>query len=121
MLFSSPCHTRRFTILKLGEIQERFYRNWEEAEKYYSNATRIDPDRADAWFYLGQHYRLSVRSRARIVAHEHRRTHRRSRGCLCQLQTYAWRHAVAMSLTCACPALFCRVCRRATSSDRCRT
>ncbi len=24
----------------------------------YLNCTRLDPDRADAWFYLGQHYRL---------------------------------------------------------------
>lgn len=48
-----------FTILKLGEVHERFYRDWESAERYYQNCTRLDPDRADSWFYLGQHYRLA--------------------------------------------------------------
>jgi len=48
-----------FAILKLGEIYERFYHNWAEAETYYKNCTDRDPHRADAWFYIGQHYRLA--------------------------------------------------------------
>lgn len=47
-----------FALLKLGEIYERFYHDWPEAEKYYKNCTDNDPERADAWFYIGQHYRL---------------------------------------------------------------
>lgn len=47
-----------FATLKLGEIYERFYQDWAEAEKFYLNCTATDPERADAWFYIGQHYRL---------------------------------------------------------------
>jgi len=47
-----------FALLKLGEIYERFYHDWNTAEKYYLNCSESDPDRADAWFYIGQHYRL---------------------------------------------------------------
>jgi len=49
---------RWFSMLKLGEIYERFYRDWSMADKYYTECVRADPDRADAYFYLGQHYRL---------------------------------------------------------------
>src|SRR4051794_25082962 len=48
-----------FAHLKLGEIYERFYRDWPKAMKYYENCAREDPVRADPWFYLGQHYRLT--------------------------------------------------------------
>jgi len=47
-----------FALLKLGEIYERFYRDWPKAEYYYTNCSKQDPERADAWFYLGQHHRL---------------------------------------------------------------
>lgn len=50
-----------FTILKLGEINERFYNNWPQAEMHYLNCTKLDPERADPWFYLGQHHRLHGR------------------------------------------------------------
>jgi tetratricopeptide (TPR) repeat protein len=45
--------------LQLGEIQERFYRNWEKALPYYEWCVREDPERADATFYIGQHYRIN--------------------------------------------------------------
>lgn len=48
-----------FAVLKLGEIYERFKRDWNESEKYYELCVELDPERADAWFYLGQHYRLT--------------------------------------------------------------
>ena len=38
---------------QLGEIYERFYRDWSKALPYYEWCTREDPDRADAWFYIG--------------------------------------------------------------------
>lgn len=50
---------RWFAILKMGEISERFYKDWSKAEQYYLRCTKLDPARADAWFYIGQHYRLS--------------------------------------------------------------
>lgn len=46
-------------MLKLGEIYERFYRDWNEAEHWYTQCTTLDAERADAWFYIGQHYRLA--------------------------------------------------------------
>jgi len=52
-----------FTQLKLGEIYERFYRDRQEAERYYRNCTELDGERADGWFYLGQLYRLSGQPR----------------------------------------------------------
>jgi tetratricopeptide (TPR) repeat protein len=42
----------------LGEIYERFYNDWQQGEKYYLTCSETDPDRADSWFYIGQHYRL---------------------------------------------------------------
>merc|ERR1711871_296948 len=47
-----------FATLKLGEIYERFYNDWSIAKSYYTQATEQDAERADGWFYLGQHYRL---------------------------------------------------------------
>eukprot|EP00455_Lapot_gusevi_P045059 TRINITY_DN5725_c0_g3_i1.p1 TRINITY_DN5725_c0_g3~~TRINITY_DN5725_c0_g3_i1.p1 ORF type:complete len:518 (-),score=87.67 TRINITY_DN5725_c0_g3_i1:55-1608(-) len=49
-----------FAMLKLGEIFERFYKDWSNAKKWYDKCTKDDSERADAWFYLGQHYRLSA-------------------------------------------------------------
>lgn len=49
---------RWFALLKIGEIYERFYQNWSEASKYYKMCIDSDGDRADPWFYHGQHYRL---------------------------------------------------------------
>ncbi len=40
--------------VQLGEIYERFYKNWDQSEKYYLNCSQSDPVRADAWFYLGR-------------------------------------------------------------------
>lgn len=45
-----------FTILKLGEIYERFYNDWVEGERFYKLCIEKDKDRADPWFYIGQHY-----------------------------------------------------------------
>lgn len=47
-----------FTLMKLGEIYERFYHDWDESLKFYVLCTEKDGERADAWFYIGQHYRL---------------------------------------------------------------
>jgi len=47
-----------FALLKLGEIYERFYQDWTTGEKYYLTCSETDPERADSWFYIGQHYRL---------------------------------------------------------------
>ena len=49
---------RWFTMLKLGEINERYYNNWNEAERWYLECTKNDSARADPFFYLGQHFRL---------------------------------------------------------------
>ncbi|KAJ4463060.1 hypothetical protein PAPYR_310 [Paratrimastix pyriformis] len=46
---------RFFAMIKLGEIYERFYRNLEEAVRYYRMAADFDPERADAWFYWVSH------------------------------------------------------------------
>lgn len=56
---SGNAEERWFALLKLAEIFERFKREWSRAEVYYTNCTTLDAERADAWFYLGQHYRLS--------------------------------------------------------------
>lgn len=50
-----------FSILKLGEIYERFYRDWDKAKSYYERCAEQDPERADSFFYLGQYYRLRNR------------------------------------------------------------
>jgi hypothetical protein len=49
---------RWFAMLKLGEIFERFYAQWPVAEHWYNACVRLDRERADAFFYVGQHYRL---------------------------------------------------------------
>lgn len=49
---------RWFALLKLGEIYERWYQDWKTAEFYYRECTTDDPERADPFFYLGQHLRL---------------------------------------------------------------
>lgn len=38
---------------QLGEIYERFYRDWPKAFSYYESAFKLDGERADAWFYAG--------------------------------------------------------------------
>ncbi len=38
----------------MGEIYERFYRDWAKAEEMYTECVRDDPDRADPYFYLGE-------------------------------------------------------------------
>lgn len=61
---------RWFARLKLGEIHERFLNNWDNDEDgalhWYTACTEQDPHRADAWFYLGQWYRLRQRNREAI-------------------------------------------------------
>jgi hypothetical protein len=49
---------RWFAMLKLAEVYERFYRQWTEALFWYEQAVQLDGERADAFFYVGQHYRL---------------------------------------------------------------
>jgi len=56
---SGNVEERWFTMLKLGEINERYFSNWAEAERWYLECTKNDSARADAFFYLGQHYRLA--------------------------------------------------------------
>ena len=50
---------RWFAMLKLGEVSERFVKDWTRAEHWYTQAIDLDGDRADPPFYIGQHYRLS--------------------------------------------------------------
>jgi tetratricopeptide (TPR) repeat protein len=47
-----------FANAKLGEIHERFYRDWDKARHYYERCIKDDPERADPHFYIGQYYRL---------------------------------------------------------------
>jgi len=49
---------RWFALLKLAEIHERFLGQWDKAEAYYRRCIELDGERADPYFYLGQHYRL---------------------------------------------------------------
>ena len=49
---------RWFATLKLAEIHERFKNDWVRAEEYYTRCMELDSDRADPFFYVGQHYRL---------------------------------------------------------------
>ena len=50
---------RWFAMLKLGEVQERFVKDWAAAERWYLQAVELDGERVDPYFYLGQHFRLS--------------------------------------------------------------
>ena len=49
---------RWFAQLKLAEIHERYMGDWAEAQRWYERAIEFDGDRADPFFYVGQHYRL---------------------------------------------------------------
>lgn len=49
---------RWFTLLKLGEIHERFYQDWNKAKSFYEECAEADPERADSFFYLAQGHRL---------------------------------------------------------------
>jgi len=55
---------RWFAILKAGEVKERYFRDYPGAREYYEMAVEADEERADAFFYLGQNYRLSGDSRS---------------------------------------------------------
>ena len=44
----------------MGEIYERYFRDWAKAEEYYLDCTKKDPERADAWFYIGMPSSLSL-------------------------------------------------------------
>lgn len=48
-----------FNITKILNQMQRFYKDWNTAMKYYESCTKSDPERADPWFYIGQHYRLT--------------------------------------------------------------
>jgi hypothetical protein len=39
---------RWFALLKIAEIYERYYKDWNKAKYYYDNCTALDPERADA-------------------------------------------------------------------------
>jgi len=49
---------RFFAMLKLGEMEERFFRNYTAAIMWWERARDADPVRAEPWFYIGQHHRL---------------------------------------------------------------
>ncbi|KAJ6229953.1 tpr repeat-containing protein [Anaeramoeba flamelloides] len=49
---------RWFSILLMGEINERFLKKWDPAMKHYLDCLELDPERAEPTFYIGQHYRL---------------------------------------------------------------
>lgn len=53
---------RWFALLKLGEAHERWYGDNDAAMQAYLHAARLDPERADAWFYAGQNLRLRGRA-----------------------------------------------------------
>jgi hypothetical protein len=57
---------RWFAMVKLGEIHERFYHNPHIALRYYLQNIRLDPVRADGWFYAAQILRLHGRNRAAL-------------------------------------------------------
>jgi len=61
--FEGNYEERWFSLLKLGEIYERFYNDFETAHYYYQKCSEMDPERADSFFYLGQWYRLRKRGR----------------------------------------------------------
>jgi tetratricopeptide (TPR) repeat protein len=62
---------RWFALLKLGEIYERYYGEQDTALQYYLHAARLDPERADAWFYAGQNLRLRGKAAASIPLLHH--------------------------------------------------
>lgn len=47
-----------FAVLKVAEIYERYYNDWHKAEQMYKQCIDSDNERADPYFYIGQHYRL---------------------------------------------------------------
>jgi len=49
---------RYWAMLKAAEICERWLRDYECSKNYWLQAWEVDPPRADAVFYIGQHYRL---------------------------------------------------------------
>mmetsp|Transcript_45406 Transcript_45406/g.106647 ORF Transcript_45406/g.106647 Transcript_45406/m.106647 type:complete len:580 (-) Transcript_45406:109-1848(-) len=50
---------RWFAMLKAGEICERYMADYECSIGMWTRATELDPERADGWFYIGQHWRLA--------------------------------------------------------------
>eukprot|EP00741_Cyanophora_paradoxa_P008876 tig00001406_g8593.t1 len=52
---------RWFASIKLAEIHERFLVDERLAVLYYLLSTELAPERPEAWFFLGQHFRLQNR------------------------------------------------------------
>ena len=77
----TPCHLCRVVFFQLGEIYERFYKNWDQSEKYYKNCSQSDPDRADAWFYLGTNH-APCTTQTRVRSHHFALTHHPNRSTL---------------------------------------
>ena len=50
---------RWFALLKAGEICERYLADYQCSTSMWSKAHRLDSERVDALFYLGQHFRLA--------------------------------------------------------------
>lgn len=44
----------------MGEINERFFQDYEAAKVAYQQAIDLDPERADAWFYMGKRNSIMV-------------------------------------------------------------
>lgn len=50
---------RWFAVLKLAEINERYLFDYDQSMVFYRQAMKLDPERADSFFYAGQRLRLS--------------------------------------------------------------
>ena len=52
---------RWFAMLKAGEVCERYLADYECSIGMWTKAYELDPERVDALFYIGQHWRLAQR------------------------------------------------------------
>ena len=56
-------------MLKAGEVCERYLSDLACSTKWWSRAFALDPERAEAPFYLGQHYRLRRQEFGKAIAY----------------------------------------------------
>jgi len=63
---NSSVEQRWFTIMKMGEMYERYYHNRRAAVRHYLQCARTDAERSDGWFLAGQAFRLMGNPRAAL-------------------------------------------------------